>query len=62
MNGCQEVIAVQFQQLVVRRDAGCDEFGDASFHDAFREFWIFQLVADRDAVSRFHEFVEVCVE
>ena len=41
---------------------GVTHFGDTTFHDSLCLFGIFQLIADRHAVSGFHQFVEVAVE
>ena len=62
MNSRQKIITAMLQDLVIDRCARGHHFRDTSFDDPFCEFWIFQLIADGDAITGFHQFVQVNVK
>jgi len=50
-----EVVARAVEQLVRERDAGRHGLHDLAPYDSFRDAWILDLLADRDAIAVLHE-------
>ena len=46
VHGCQEVVFLVVQHIVVDRDTGGHQFSNASLHQLLGQFGVFQLVAD----------------
>ncbi len=62
MNGCEEVVFLVIQHIIINRDSWCYEFRDASLDEFFSQFWVFKLVADSDTQSGSDQFRQICVE
>ena len=62
MDGGKEVVFFMVEDIVVDRDARSHQFGDTAFYQLFRQFGVFQLVADRYALTRTHQFWQIAVQ
>ena len=62
MNGSKEVIFFIIQDIIIDRNTGSHQFGNATFHQLFRHFRIFQLVTDSDTLSGTNQFRKISVE
>ena len=62
MDRAEEVILLVVEHRICHSHAGCNEFGDASLDERFREFRVFELVADGNAFACPDELRQVGVE
>ena len=62
MYGCQEVVLLVVEHVVVHRHAGRNEFGDAALDQFLGEFGVFQLVADGHTHAGTYQFGQISVE
>ena len=62
MDGGKEVVFFMIEDIVIDRDAGSNQFGNAAFHQFFRELRIFQLVADGYALTGTYQFRQITVQ
>ena len=62
VEGCQEVVFFARQYVVSERYTRSDQFGDATLHEFFSEFGIFELVTDCHTMSSANEARKIVVE
>ena len=62
MHGSQEVVFAACQDVVGNGYARCHEFGDAALDEFLGKLRVFQLVANRHAVTRTHQSGQIRVE
>ena len=61
MHGCEEVVLLVVQHIVLHRHARSHQFGDASLHKFLGQFRVFQLVADGDTFAGTNQFGKIGV-
>ena len=62
MNGSQEVIFFIVQNIIIDRNTGSNQFGNATLHQLLRHFRAFQLVTDGDTFSGTNQFRKICIK
>ena len=62
MHGSQKVVFLVVQHVVAHRHARRHQFGHAAFHERFRQFRVFELVANGYAPPCANQFRQVGVE
>ena len=62
MNGSQKVILFIVQYIIIDRNTGSNQFGNATLHQLLRHFRVFQLVTDSDTLSGTNQFRKISVE
>ena len=62
MNGSQKVILFIVQYIIIDRNTGSNQFGNATLHQLLRHFRVFQLVTDGDTFSGTNQFRKICIK
>ena len=62
MHSCEEVVFLIVQHIITQGDTRCHQFGNASFDELFREFGVFELIADSHTLSCSDQFGQIGIE
>ena len=62
MHRTEEVVLAVVEHISVDGYSRSHQFGDAALHEFFCQFRVFKLLADCNALSRAHQFWQICVE
>ena len=53
---------MMFKYLIIHCCAGSYHFRNSPFYNAFCQFGIFQLIANRHAVTGFYQFMQISIQ
>ena len=62
MHSCEEVVFLIVQHIIRQRNTRSYQFGNASFDELFREFGVFELIADSHTFSCSDQFGQIGIE